>query len=426
MLNTTNKTTSSFRIDDEENAMLAGELGPARQWAIQHQIFVGQFFDAEDLVRVGQAHIMADTEATGEAGVRFVESLAAMPLVDRHVRIPTITDPRGIDFDAYKRLKQSQRMVEVETRLIKAFEALGVMMTNTCINYQTIMPAVQGEHMAFGDTGVVIYSNAVLGARSNFEGGPSALAAGLTGRTPRYGYHLDGHRVGTEHFSLSWQPRDLSDWGALGGIVGKKTDSYWSVPVLSGLQRVPNSDEMKHFGAALASFGSVAMFHIPGITPEAPELRDAFGGKTPLPPIEISPSDLAEFYGVYAARGEKVDVVVFAAPQLSLVEMATVADLLDRKNVHPETTLIAVTSPEIKSAADRMKITSRIENAGGLVLSGVCFYQSYAREMAEANGWKRLMTNSAKLVNILGGYGYVPTLATMERCIGSAVTGRIS
>jgi len=426
MLNTTNKTTSSFRIDDEENAMLAGELGPARQWAIQHQIFVGQFFDAEDLVRVGQAHIMADTEATGEAGVRFVESLAAMPLVDRHVRIPTITDPRGIDFDAYKRLKQSQGMVEVETRLIKAFEALGVMMTNTCINYQTIMPAVQGEHMAFGDTGVVIYSNAVLGARSNFEGGPSALAAGLTGRTPRYGYHLDGHRVGTEHFSLSWQPRDLSDWGALGGIVGKKTDSYWSVPVLSGLQRVPNSDEMKHFGAALASFGSVAMFHIPGITPEAPELRDAFGGKTPLPPIEISPSDLAEFYGVYAARGEKVDVVVFAAPQLSLVEMATVADLLDRKNVHPETTLIAVTSPEIKSAADRMKITSRIENAGGLVLSGVCFYQSYAREMAEANGWKRLMTNSAKLVNILGGYGYVPTLATMERCIGSAVTGRIS
>jgi predicted aconitase len=117
--------------------------------------------------------------------------------------------------------------------------------------------------------------------------------------------------------------------------------------------------------------------------------------------------------------------VVFSAPQLSLVEMNQVADLLDGRRVHADTTLIAVTSPEIKSAADRMKITARIEAAGGLVLSGVCFYQSYAREMAEANGWKRLMSNSAKIVNILGGYGYKPTLGTMEDCVRSAVAGRI-
>jgi predicted aconitase len=118
-------------------------------------------------------------------------------------------------------------------------------------------------------------------------------------------------------------------------------------------------------------------------------------------------------------------VVVFAAPQLSLFEMEQVADLLDGKSVHPETTLIAATSPEIKSAADRMGLTGRIEAAGGLVLSGVCFYQSYAREMAEANGWKRLMSNSAKIVNILGGYGYKPTLSTMERCVASAIAGKV-
>ena len=104
-------------------------------------------------------------------------------------------------------------------------------MTNTCINYQTILPPVRGEHLAMGDTGVVIYSNSVQGARSNFEGGPSALAAGLTGRTPRYGYHLDAHRAGTRHFELGIEPRDLADWGALGGIVGKATNSYWEVPV---------------------------------------------------------------------------------------------------------------------------------------------------------------------------------------------------
>ncbi len=416
---------TAVALDDEERAMLAGECGPARQWAIRHQIAVAEFFDAKDFVRVGQAHIMADTEATGEAGVAFVESLAGMAPEHRRVAIPTITDPRGVDFDAYKRLKQTAGMVDIEARLTRAFEALGVMMTNTCINYQTILPPVHGEHLAFGDTGVVIYSNGVLGARSNFEGGPSALSAGLTGRTPRYGYHLDKHRIGTRHFAVSWQPRDLSDWGALGGIVGKRTDSYWEVPVISGLERVPNSDELKHFGAALASFGSVALFHMPGITPEAPTLRDAFGGQEPPPPSPITEQDLAAFYGAYAARGEKVDVVVFSAPQLSLVELSQVADLLDGRQVHPETTLIAATSPEIKAAADRMKITARIEAAGGLVLSGVCFYQSYAREMAEANGWKRLMSNSAKIVNILGGYGYKPTLGSMEDCVRSAVAGRI-
>ena len=107
------------------------------------------------------------------------------------------------------------------------------------------------------------------------------------------------------------------------------------------------------------------------------------------------------------------------------VEMSQLADLLDGRHVHQATSLIITTSPEIKFAADRMGLTRRIEDAGGIVAAGVCFYQSYAREMAEANGWQRLLTNSAKLVNIIAGYGYKPSLASMERCIDSAVAGRI-
>lgn len=136
-------------------------------------------------------------------------------------------------------------------------------------------------------------------------------------------------------------------------------------------------------------------------------------------------TDLESFYAEYAADGEKVDVVVFSAPQLSLVEMQALADRLDGRRVHAGTTLLAVTSPEVKAASDRMGLTTRIEATGALVLSGVCFYQSYAREMAEANGWHRLLTNSAKLVNIISGYGYAPTLASMDACIESAVAGRI-
>ena len=404
--------------------MRAGAMGQVRRWAIEHQIAVGEFFDAEDLVPVGQAHIMADPEATGEAGIDFLEGLAAAPRDERRVAIPTITDPRGVDFAAYKRLRQTDAMATKETRLIAAFEALGVLMTNTCINYQTVLPPTRGAHLAFGDTGVVIYSNAVQGARSNFEGGPSALAAGLTGRTPRYGFHLDRHRRGTRHFEVKHQPRDLSDWGARGGIVGRRTNSYWEVPVISGLRSAHDSDALKHFGAALASFGSAAMFHMPGITPEAPRLVDAFEG--PPPAAEpIDADDFAAFFDGYAARGDKVDVVVFSAPQLSLLELRKVAELLEGRRVHPEVSLLVATSPENKSGADRMGLTRRIEESGALLLSGVCFYQSYAREMAEANGWKRLMTNSAKLVNIIGGYGYAPTLGSMEACVDSAVAGRV-
>ncbi len=179
-----------MKLNDEEQDILAGKAGPVPQQALKHQIKVGDFFGARDFVPVTQAHIMADTESLGEAGVHWLEGLAATTEGQRRVRIPTITDPRGTDFAKADWLGQTSAMLDLERRAIAAFEKLGVAMTDTCINYQTIQAPTRNEHVAFGDTGVVIYSNSVCGARSNFEGGPSALSAGLTGRTPRYGFHL--------------------------------------------------------------------------------------------------------------------------------------------------------------------------------------------------------------------------------------------
>jgi predicted aconitase len=401
--------------------MQAGEFGPLRQWAIAHQIKVGDYLGAQDFVPVGQAHIMADTESLGVAGVEWLEHWAALPAIERTVRIPTITDPRGTDFAQATRLKQQPWMLELERRAIAAFQALGVLMTDTCINYQTIMPPVRGEHMAYGDTGVVIFSNSVCGARSNFEGGPSALSAGLTGRTPRYGYHLDERRLATLLVEVSWTPRELADWGALGGVVGKLAGDYSQVPALIGIDRAPGADEMKHFGAALASFGSVALFHMIGVTPEAMRLEDVVPPGASLKTYDVGVADIRALQARYAKDVAAVDVVVFSAPQLSLVEMQMLAAMLDGCRV--QIPLLAVTSPQVKPDCDRMGLTARIEAAGGVVLSGMCFYQSYAREIAEANGWRRLATNSAKLTNILGGYGYRPVLLPMERCVAAACAG---
>src|ERR1700726_2535681 len=327
-----------MRLSDEERAMLAGELGAVRRWGISHQIWIGEFFDGGEFVAVSQAHIMADTESLGEAGVRFLEAFAAAPEAERRVRVPTITDPRGIDFAVYRRLRQTPEMAAMEQRAIEALRAFGVLMTDTCINYQTIMAPVRGEHMAYGDTGVVIYSNSVLGARSNFEGGPSALAAGLTGRPPRYGYHLDACRRATRRFRFTATPRDLSEWGALGGIVGEACGSYWEVPVIDGIETVPGSDALKHFGTALASFGSVALFHMPGITAE----EAVFAG-SPLPAVAIGRAEIAAFLARYAAPEAKLDVVVFGAPQLSLFEIEAVARALDGRQVDDGTTAIVAT-----------------------------------------------------------------------------------
>ena len=409
-----------MQLTEEETAMRAGACGPLAQWAIEHQIKVGQYLGASDFVPITQAHVMADTESLGLAGIEWLERMAAQPVDGPRLRVPTITDPRGTDFAAAHRLKQQPWMIELERRAVAAFEALGVLMTNTCINYQTIMPPVLGEHVAYGDTGVVIYCNSVCGARSNFEGGPSALSAGITGRTPRYGYHLPEARRASLLVRITHTPRQLNAWGALGGIVGRLAGDYWRVPALIGLDRVPSSDEMKHFGAARASYGSVAVFHMIGITPEAQRESDVVLDNT-LPLHRLGEAEIKSFQASYAHEIDAVDLVVFSAPQLSLMEMQELAGLLDGR--HASIPLLAVTSPQVKPDADRLGLTARIEAAGGTVLSGMCFYQSYAREMAEANGWKRLATNSAKLVNIIGGYGYKPVLLSMEACVEAACLG---
>jgi predicted aconitase len=410
-----------MNLNDEEQDILAGKFGPVPQQALQHQITVGEFFGAKDFVPVTQAHIMADTESLGEAGVAWLEGLAATVEGQRRVRIPTITDPRGTDFAKAAFLGQTSAMLKLEQRAISAFVKLGVVMTDTCINYQTIQAPTRNEHVAFGDTGVVIYSNSICGARSNFEGGPSALAASLTGRTPRYGFHLPEQRRATLHVHAEFTPASLNEWGALGGVIGRIAGNYWAVPAIEGIEGAPGSDQLKHFGAAMASFGSIALFHLEGLTPEAGQLKEV--ASVDLPSYRVTRADVNALQSSFR-QNDRVDVVVFSAPQLSLFELRALAELCEgRRFTVP---LLAVTSPQVKPDSDRMGYTARIEDAGGTVLSGMCFYQSYAREIAEANGWKHLATNSAKLVNILGGYGYQPVLASMEACVDAAENGRLA
>ena len=409
-----------MELNDFELEIQSGKLGEPRRLAIEHQIQIGRFFDAKKLIEISQVHIMADTEALGLSGIQFLEKISNHSENERKVLVPTITDPRGADFNAYKRIKQSKNFIDMELRTVNAFRKLNVMMTDTCINYQVFMPPVLGEHLAFGDTGSSIYANSVLGARTNFEGGPSALAASLTGRTPMYGLHLDNNRLANKSFKVSLELENLSDWGALGGIIGKQMSSYWDIPIIYGINQKPTSDQLKHFGAALASFGSTPMFHIDGITAEA-YLNNKIGSIDEI----VDETDLNNFYNSFLPDSDKLDVVVFSAPQLSLDEMRILSEIIEGRKIHPDVSLIVCTAPSVKVICDKNNITQKIEKSGAIVLEGVCFYNMHAREIGEANGWKRLMSNSAKIVNILGGYGYETILSSMEKCIDSACKGKI-
>ena len=407
-----------MELNKEEKAMASGELGEAVEWAINHQIKVGNFFDAKNFVSVSNVHMMIDPESVGIDGVLFLENLVGM---GAKVKIPMITDPRGVDLNYYTPLGQTEEMANIERRTIKACTSMGILMTNTCVNYQTIMAPIFGEHVAYGDTGVVIYSNSVCGARSNYEGGPSALAAGLTGRTPRYGLHLEEKRIPTKKFLVKFEPEELTHWGLLGALIGKISGSYWEVPIIEGINHNPKSDELKHFGASMASYGSIPLFHMIGTTPEAKNYSSNFLNQ--LDEHEITLDDILSLKSQFGKKGDKIDVVVFAAPQLSIFEMQKVAELCVDKSFNVP--VIICTSPQVYSDALRMKIIDKIEKTGAKVLEGTCFYNQYAREIGLANGWKRLMSNSAKIVNILGGYGYEPSLSSMENCIASAVAGEI-
>lgn len=412
-----------MQLTREEERMLQGEMGePARQ-ALQVQSEVGKFFGAERFAPVNNVHMMGDIEVMGDGGLEFLRRMVEL---NARCVVNTTTNARCFDFDYVERLNQNSGEAEKEKELISYLRRMGVVTADSCINYQALYQPHFGEHVAWGDTGTVIYANSVLGARSNFEAGPAAFAAGLTGRTPAYGFHLDEHRKGDILVEVEAKMTGLADWGAVGRLVGEKHQDYFTVPVFTGFEKTPTSDELKHLGASLASYGSMGMYHIVGVTPEAKTAEAAFGGEEPKATITITDTDLENLYSSYDKGDGNANLIVFSAPQLSLFELKTLSELLENKKVNEKTTLIVTTYGGYKSTSEKIGYLKRIEEAGGTVLEGVCFYilDSVARMRVE-NGWDNLITNSAKLANIIGAHKYNPILRRTEECVEAAITGKV-
>ncbi|MBI2753137.1 MAG: aconitase X catalytic domain-containing protein [Betaproteobacteria bacterium] len=410
-----------MEFDPEERSILSGGRGEAARRSLEYQIEVGRFWGAKRFVPVTNVHMMGDIEVMGDGGLEWLRGQAAL---GARCAVSTTTNARCIDFAHCARLGQDEAEAAKERELIACLRRMDVVTTDTCINYQTVYQPHLGERVAWGDTGTVIYANSVFGARSNFESGPAALAAALTGRTPEYGFHLCEHRRGTFTVRLEAALDDLADWGAVGKLVGEAHQSYFAVPVFHGYRGTPTADELKHLGAALASYGSMAMFHFVGVTPEAPSLESALGGNAPVDEMVIGDEDILRVYRGYALGDGDARLVVFSGPQQSLLEMKRLATLFAGRKIKAVSSCFVTTNSGVLAQARSLGIAQALEDAGVVILEGVCFYiLQNLSQMRRANGWTNMVSNSAKIVNIIGAHRFNTILRRTEECVEIACSG---
>jgi predicted aconitase len=407
-----------LELTAEERRILAGARGEAARRALEYQIEVGRFWGAKRFVPVTNVHMMGDIEVMGDAGLQFLRDEVKS---GARCAVATTTNARCIDFAHCDRLGQDPAEVAKERELIQCLRRMDVVTTDTCINYQSVYQPHLGEHVAWGDTGTVIYANSVFGARSNFESGPAALAAAITGRTPEYGFHLDDNRRGTFAVQLEAELDDLADWGAVGKLIGESHQDYFAVPVFHGYHRAPTADELKHLGAALASYGSMGMFHFLGVTPEAPASADGFKDK-----ILFINEDIARVYAGYNLGDGDARLVVFSGPQQSLLEMKRLAGLFQGRKVKPGSSCFVTTNTAVLAQSRALGYAQTLEEAGVTILQGVCFYiLQNLSPMRQTNRWTNMVSNSAKIVNIIGAHRFNTILRRTGDCVDMACTGSL-
>ena len=368
------------------------------------------------MVPVTNVHMMGDIEVMGDAGLEYLRGQA-----DGAARcsVPTTTNARCVDFAHCERLGQDRGEVAKEREIIRHLRRMDVVTTDTCINYQTVYQPHLGEHVAWGDTGTVIYANSVFGARSNFESGPAALAAAITGRTPEYGFHLNEHRRGSFAVELKARLGDLADWGAVGKLIGETHQDYFAVPVFHGFHRVPTADELKHLGAALAGYGSMGMFHFVGVTPEEPTSIQHFKEK-----IVVDEEKIRAVYSGYNLGDGDARLVVFSGPQQSLLEMKRLAALFEGRKVKDGSSCFVTTNGAVLAQSRSLGYAQALEGAGVTILEGVCFYiLQNLSPMREANRWTNMVSNSAKIVNIIGAHRFNTILRRTADCVDIACSG---
>jgi predicted aconitase len=348
----------------EEQSMLAGTHGKAAQTAMQILTALGRIYGAERLIPVRSVQISGVSyDNLGEAGLEWLTEMADG---NGRVRVQTTLNPAGMDLENWRALGIPEDFAEKQLRVIDAFTRMGVIPTCTCTPYLAGNLPALGDSIAWAESSAVCYANSVIGARTNREGGPSALAAALTGLTPEYGLHHENNRAPGVTVDVETDLSDTSDFGALGKVIGGRLEASGQkfIPFIHGVNSA-TPEQLKSLCASIATFGGLAMFHMQGITPEA--------GNYP-PPREVmtvTREDLtAAKQSLTDASAEETDFVSLGCPHLTLREVARIADLLNGRQVVKEFWI--TTSRPVKHEADRLGYSAILQRSGAKFAVDTC------------------------------------------------------
>jgi predicted aconitase len=338
--------------------------------------------------------------------------------------VPSTTNPSSIDPYAWKDFGIPEEIADEQTKLNKAFSDMGAFLCDTCTPYLVGHVPRMREHVAWNESSAIVFANSVLGARTNREGGPSALAAALTGRVPEYGYHLAQNRHGDLKIHVTARLEQQHHYGTLGFFAGKIAGD--KIPVFTGMPGSISWDELKLLGAAAATSGSITLYHIVGITPEAPTEAAAFGEKKPeeCPTVEFGENELRETEeSLSYSKTKEVSLVAFGCPHASITEIREIARLLSDKKLNSGVELWVSTSSIVKAYADMMGYTGIIEASGAKVTCHICPLTPYEGFLKDL-GHRTIATNSPKLATYVDqGQDVSPYYGSMERCIKAAFSG---
>jgi predicted aconitase len=396
-----------MHLTKTEEKMLSGEEGYAVRKSMEILVALGDIYGAESLIKVGSVQVAGVSyHNLGDAGLEFLNELAR----DGKVKVLTTLNPAGMDLENWRQLGISPEFAEKQNMVIAAFEKMGILISCTCTPYLIGNLPRYGEHVAWSESSAVTFANSVIGAKTNREGGPSALAAALVGKTPCYGLHLDENRVPDIHVKVNADLSKFSDWGALGYSVGKKAEN--KIPYITGVKDA-EVDELKSFCASVVTYGAKPLFYMQGITPGSEKYQP------PKDTVTIEDADIRDAYDNINDEVTDIDFVCVGCPHCSIKEIENIAKLLEGRKVAEDTEFWVATSRFAKQLSDKRGYTKIIEQAGGKFACDTCM------AVAPLKGrFKAVATTSAKGCYYSRHNKMLTKMGSLDECVEAAVTGK--
>jgi len=406
-----------MKLTPEEKEMLKGERGEGCKLAMEILTEVGEAYDVSKLIPVQSAHIVLSTyKSIFDAGVEALETFASL---GAKAMIPTTVDPAGMDLDRWEALDTPKDYAKKQWRIVDACHALEFIPCWTCTPYLCGLLPREGDHLAWTESSAVVFANSILGARTNRETAVIDLAAAVAGRTLYHGLHIDENRWGQLLIEVQLKCLTPEHYNILGYFMGEQAGT--KIPVLIGMEKTFRFENFKGMGAASAASGGVPLFHVVGVTPEAPTIEKAFGQNSVPDPIPFGEIQMKETKArMCTAEPGTLDAVMVGCPHYTITEIRDLARLLDGRKISPNVRFWIYTYKSTILLAERLGYKEIVEKAGAEFISDTCMIVS----PTELYGFKRIMTDSGKCAY------YAPTqiqsdviFGSIQECVESAVKG---